>query len=143
MSRKSSKSLNEALSDLRKTEDELLKLGQDMLSADGGNLFPVDLLAIGAMKRTASNTEGFITLVEAKNMTSARSLLRVQIDTFMRFSSIWLVDSPHELANDVISGKHIRNIKDKSGQKMTDRYLVDTLSTEYPWLKDVYGNLSG
>ncbi len=143
MKEKASKSLDDALIELKKTEKVLLNLGMDMFSSDEGKLFPVDLIAIGAMKRTASNTEGFITLVESNNMTSARSLLRVQIDTFMRFSAIWMVDSPHELSADVIAGKHIRNIKDREGSKMTDRYLVDTLSKEYPWIKETYGNLSG
>ena len=91
MNWKTSKSLNDALTNLKKTEEELLQFGTDMLSADNGNIFPIDLIAIGAMKRTSSNTEGFILLVESKNMSSARSLLRVQIDTFMRFSSLWLV----------------------------------------------------
>jgi len=139
----SEKNLNDAILRLRETENELLKIGMAMLSADNGNLFPVDLIAVGAMKRTASNTEGFITLIEAQNMTAARSLLRIQLDTFMRFSAIWLVDAPQDLANKIIAGKHIRNIKDKNGNKMTDRYLVENLTKEYPWLKDVYKNLSG
>lgn len=140
---KTSKSLDDALANLRKTEEELLQLGIDMLSVDSRNIFPVDLIAIGAMKRTASNTEGFILLVESKNISSARSLLRVQMDTFMRFSSLWIVDSPHNLAVEIIHGKHIRNIKDKLGNKMTDRYLTEILSKEYPWIKNVYDNLSG
>lgn len=143
MSEITSKNLNDSLSKLQKTKAELLEIGMKMLSADDGNLFPVDLIAIGAMKRTVSNTEGFLTLIDAQNMTAARSLLRVQLDTFMRFSAIWLVTLPHDFANEIIAGKHIRNIKDHTGNKMTDRYLVDTLSKEYPWLKDVYDNLSG
>ena len=139
----SEKNLNDAILRLRETENELLKIGMAMLSADNGNLFPVDIIAVGAMKRTSSNTEGFITLIEAQNMTAARSLLRIQLDTFMRFSAIWLVDAPQDLANKIIAGKHIRNIKDKNGNKMTDRYLVENLTKEYPWLKDVYKNLSG
>jgi hypothetical protein len=105
---------------LKKTESTLLNLGKTMLTTDGGNLYGIDLIAIGAMKRTASNTEGFITLVEAKNMVSARSLLRLQLDTFMPFSAMWLVESPQKVALEIIEGKHIRNIKDKSGKKMTD-----------------------
>ena len=143
MSQQATKSLSDAILELKKTEDILLELGMNMFSADNGNLFPIDLVAIGAMKRTTSNTEGFITLVKSQNMTCARSLLRVQIDTFMRFLAIWLVDLPHDFANEVIAGNHIRNIKDRTGNKMTDRYLVDTFSKEYTWLKDVYNNLSG
>ena len=143
MNWKTSKSLDEALANLRRTEDKLLQLGIELLSADSGNMFSIDLIAIGAMKRTASNTEGFILLIESKNMSSARSLLRVQIDTFIRFSSLWIVDSPHDFAAEIIHGKHIRNIKDKLGNKMTDRYLIEILSKEYPWIRNVYDNLSG
>lgn len=114
-----------------------------MFSADGGNIFPVDMLAIAAMKRTSGNTEGFITLVDTKNMAAARSLLRIQIDTLIRFSAVWLVNEPHEFAIDVIGGKRIRNIKDQTGNRMTDGYLVEVLAPDYPWLKSVYKNLCG
>lgn len=143
MSLQTSKSLNEAIAKLKATEKELLKLGELMLTVDNGNLFPIDLIAVGAMKRTASNTEGFVRLIEAQNMTCARSLLRVQLDTAMRFSAIWLVEVPHDFAREVINGKHIRNLKDRTGNKMTDRYLAETLSIEFQWVKDVYDNLSG
>lgn len=143
MDRLSSASLDEALLKLKSTEAQTVELGKELFSADGGNIFPVDLLAIAAMKRTSGNTEGFITLVEANNMAAARSLLRIQIDTFVRFSAAWLVEKPHDFATDVIGGKHIRNMKDKNGEKMTDGYLVDILTPEYPWLKDVYRNLCG
>ncbi|MCG9665823.1 hypothetical protein L1D26_22495 [Vibrio mediterranei] len=143
MDRVSSESLQEALLKLRSTESQVMELGKCLFSAVGCNIFPVDLLAIAAMKRTSGNTEGFITLVESKNMAAARSLLRIQIDTFVRFSAAWLVDNPHDFASDVINGRHIRNIKDRNGNKMTDGYLVDILTSDYPWLKGVYKNLCG
>jgi hypothetical protein len=141
MERISSENLDEALSKLRSTGSQIMVLGKAVFSADNGKMFPVDLLAIAAMKRTSGNTEGFITLIDAKNMAAARSLLRIQIDTFLRFSATWLVERPHDFAIDVIGGKHIRNLKDRNGKKMNDGYLVDILSSEYPWLKNVYENL--
>lgn len=143
MERIASENLDEALIKLRSTESQIMELGKAVVSADNGNMFTVDLLAIAAMKRTSGNTEGFITLIEAKNMAAARSLLRIQIDSFVRFSAIWLVDKPHDFATDIIGGKHIRNLKDRNGKKMNDGYLVDMLSAEYPWLKSVYKNLCG
>lgn len=143
MNRISSESLQEALLRLRNTEPQVMDLGKRLCAASGGDMFTMDLLAIAAMKRTCGNTEGFITLVEARNMAAARSLLRIQIDTFIRFSAAWLVDNPHDFATDVIEGKHIRNMRDKSSQKMTDSYLVDVLTPDYPWLKEVYRNLCG
>jgi hypothetical protein len=143
MERIASENLEQALIELRSTDAQIMDLGKAVITADNGNMFPVDLLAIAAMKRTSGNTEGFITLIEAKNMAAARSLLRIQIDTFLRFSAAWLVEKPHDFANDVIGGKQIRNLKDRNGKKMNDKYLVDVLSSEYPWLNDVYKNLCG
>lgn len=143
MERIPSENLQEALSKLRSSESKILDLGKAVFSAGNGNMFPVDLLSIAAMKRTCGNTEGFITLIEAKNMAAARSLLRIQIDTFLRFSATWLVEKPQNFAMDVINGKQIRNLKDRNGNKMNDGYLVDALSPEYHWLKDVYKNLCG
>ncbi|MBT1446059.1 hypothetical protein KJI95_16305 [Shewanella sp. JM162201] len=143
MERIASQNLEEAIIKLRSTESQMMDLGKAIFSSDNGNMFPVDLLAIAAMKRTSGNMEGFITLIEAKNMAAARSLLRIQIDTFLRFSATWLVENPHDFATDVIGGKQIRNLKDINGKNMNDGYLVDVLSPEYPWLKDVYKNLCG
>ena len=143
MDKISSENLAEALAKLQKTEDSVWEIAKEMFEADDGKMFPVDLLAIGAMKRTASNTEGFITLVNAKNMPAARSLLRVQLDTFIRFFSIWLVENPHDFAHDVIGGNHIRRIKDRNGKEMTDSYLVKQLTADYPWLPIVYDKLCG
>ncbi|WP_075178397.1 hypothetical protein [Neptunomonas phycophila] len=143
MDQMSSENLIEALVRLKATEDVVLEIAEKMFDADEGNIFPVDLLAIGAMKRTASNTEGFVTLVNSKNMPAARSLLRIQLDTFIRFYSVWLVDSPQNFAKDVINGNHVRQIKDRNGNKMTDYYLVKELADDYPWLPTVYDKLCG
>lgn len=143
MDKVSSSNLIEALAKLKKTEDTIWEVAKEMFEAGDRKIFPVDLLAIGGMKRTASNTEGFITLINAKNMTAARALLRIQLDTFIRFYSIWLVDKPHDFAQDVIDGNYIRRIKDRTGKKMTDQYLVKSLTSEYPWLPTVYDKLCG
>ena len=119
-----------------------IKLAHSMLT-DTPSLYPVDLLAIGAVKRLLSTSSGFSALIKSWNMTCARSVLRMHIDTFLRFSAINLVEKPHDLAQKVRNGEHISNIKDKTGKKMTDKYLVEQLLCEYPWLNEVYDNLCG
>jgi len=136
-------SLEKAIVELKKKEKIMLNLAEKMLLTDNGNIFRIDLFSIGAMKRTSSNINGFLSLIEAKNMQSSRSLLRIQLDTFIRFHALTIVKDHNKFIDDVLDGRHIRNIKDKDGNKMTDGYLVDLLSNEYPWLKDVYKNLSG
>ena len=47
--------LNKAILSLKNTQDELLQLGMEMFSAGEGNIFSIDLVAIGAIKRTFNN----------------------------------------------------------------------------------------
>ncbi len=132
-----------ALEGLENRKDKLLELGQDMLSAYSGKLYPVDLLAIGAIKRTISMSGGMRILIESLNMLCARSLLRLQIDTALRFFAVFIAKDPHGFALKVLDGQQINRMKDSSGKLMTDAYLVSKLALDYPWLPTVYKNLSG
>ena len=143
MTKKHGNKVLKALEDLEKRKDKLLELGQDMLSASSGNVYPVDLLAIGAIKRTISMSGGMRILIEYFNMLCARSLLRLQIDTALRFFAVFIVKDPHEFALKVLDGQQINRMKDSSGNLMTDAYLVSKLALDYPWLPKVYKNLSG
>ena len=135
--------ISASLDGLDKRRNNLLKLGKTMLEAYGGAMYPVDLLAMGALKRTISTIAGFKLLIESSNMVCARTILRVQIDTALRFYSVFLVDDPHSYSLEILSGKQINHIKDSGGQKMRDAYLVQKLAEEYQWLPTVYKNLSG
>lgn len=132
-----------ALKGIEERNKKLLALGQKMFSAYGGNIYPVDLLAIGAIKRTVSMSGGIKLLVNAFNMICARSLLRLQIDTVIRFFSVFIVEEPHDFALKILGGEQINHLIDSSGKKMTDAYLVSKLAPDHPWLPNVYKNLSG
>lgn len=138
-----SEKITEALKVLEKNKDVALALGESMMKADGGKMFPVDILATGAIKRFLSTSSAFRLLIEAKNLVSARSLLRIHLDTAMRFHAVWLVKDPHKFASDVLAGKQINRMKDRYGDKCTDSYLASKLSVEYPWFSTVYSNLCG
>lgn len=143
MTEKHSQNILRALEELESRQEKLIELFKEMSDAYGGATYSADLVAIGAIKRTISTATGFRILVESWNLICARALLRMQIDTALRFYALFLVDSPHEFALDLLGGKQINHMKDSSGNKMTDAYLVSKLAAEYPWLPDVYNNLSG
>jgi hypothetical protein len=132
-----------ALGGLEARRDKILELGQKMASAYRGSFYPVDFLAIGAIKRIISMSGGIKLLVNAFNMVCARSLLRLHIDTALRFFAVFLAKEPHDFAMKVMSGEQINRMEDTSGKKMTDAYLVSKLASDYPWLPNVYKNLSG
>lgn len=126
-----------------KIEKRHLALGKAMMEADGGNMFPLDLYAFGTIKRSMAHCKGFATLIETKNLTCAGGIIRMQLDTLLRFYAAFLVDNPHEFASSVMGGKQVKDHVDRAGLKLSDRHLVDGLSSEYPWIKEVYKQTSG
>ena len=125
----------------------LLKLGQQVLSSGGKGtiapMFPLDFMALGAIKRNLNTARAFRQMVESWNMVCARTLLRTHIDTGLRFSAGWEVHSPHDFAMAVLRGERIDQMKDRLGHRLTDRRLVELRLGDHPWLNEVYGNLSG
>jgi hypothetical protein len=140
---KQSSKVLKALDELEKQQKNLIKLFKAMSTASGGKIYPFDLLAIGAIKRALSTAAGFKMLVKARNILCSRALLRMQIDTAIRFYSAFIVEDVHGYSMKVLSGTQIDHLKDKCGERMTDAYLVEKLTPEYPWLQTVYKNLSG
>lgn len=93
-----SKSLEESLARLEPLDDAHLELGKQMFNAFGGALYGMDLLAAGALNRSKAHIAGLRQLVEAKNLICAGALLRLQLDTALRFHAAFLVEQPHDFA---------------------------------------------
>src|SRR5690348_8447490 len=100
------------LGQVRTDRDGMLKLGMRVFGSAGAPMFPLDFLAFGAVKRNISTARAFQSMIESWNMVCARSLLRIHVDTSLRFSAAWLVDEPHEFAVRVLQGERIDKMKD-------------------------------
>ena len=138
-----SDSLDSLLEKIDNERHRHLSLGRAMLEADGHKLFSLDLLAVAAINRSLSNSSAFTQLIRAHNYLVAASLVRLQLDTFLRFFASYLVSDPHEFATSVLAGTEVRKLKDRSGTLMTDRHLVDSVASEFPWAPSVYKSTSG
>jgi len=123
--------------------DRHLDLGKATLEADGSKLFALDFLAVAAINRSLSNCAAFTQLVRAQNYLAAASLVRLQLDTFLRFFASYLVNDPHDFATSVLGGTQVRRMKDRSGAPMTDKHLVESVASEFPWVRNVYKQTSG
>ncbi len=143
MSREQGKPVQDLLALLEQDRDAMLLIGKRLFGEPNAPMFGLDLLAYGAIKRNLSTTTAIAQMVNSWNMVSARSLLRVHIDTALRFSAAWLVEQPHEFALKVIGGGRIDKIKDRDGSRLTDAHLVEVHAAEYQWLPKVYESLSG
>lgn len=120
-----------------------LALLRRMLQADGGKLFALDMLASAAIKRSMSLCAGFASLTRQHNYQCAASLLRLQLDSCLRFFAAFIVKDPHAFAQAVLHGEAIRKMKDCDGALMTDKHLVETLGKEHNWIPRVYEATSG
>ncbi|UJP65166.1 hypothetical protein [Mongoliitalea daihaiensis] len=111
----------------------------------GEGLYHLDFYLNGTYSRALSLIEGFIVLLESKNYMAASHLVRPYLDNFLRLFAAWLVENPHDFANEVMKGKKVEEFFDKENakQKLRDWYLRDRASEEYPWIKDVYNTTSG
>jgi len=127
---------------LRAFEKKFQKLAACMISS-GKGLYPLDYYISGILNRSLSLLYGFETLIGTANFLSAAHLVRPHLDNYLRLSAAWLVDDPHTFATNVWKGDLIRKMKDRSGKPMTDSYLKDKASVDYPWIADVYEATSG
>lgn len=87
--------------------------GIEMLQADKGALFSLDLLAAAALKRSMAHHKALGYLIRERNYLCAASLVRLQLDSCLRFHAAWLVDDPHAFAENVFKGTAIRKMKDR------------------------------
>ena len=121
-----------------------LQIAEEMLKADQGNIYPLDLLALGIIKRSLMLVNGFCTLVRKNNFTCAAPIVRLHLDNLLQIYAAFITKDPHDFATKKLEGKQTDKLKDKDGEKMTDSYLAKVLSKkkETSWVKRVYKETS-
>ena len=135
--------LERELKKLEKTEKQFLKTGLAIGKAYGGAFYGLDYLAFAVLKRSLALISGFCTLIRGKNFICAGAIVRLHLDSLLRFAATSMVEKPHDFATAVLKGQHIRKLQDKKGQFLTDQYLVSSLSAKNPWIARVYKATSG
>ena len=120
----------------------ILKLGMCALGYAGADMYTLDFLVIGAIKRYLNTSAAFRLMIETRNMSCVRALLRMHIDTALRFSAAWLVEDSQAFASKVLGGERIDKLKGRNGKRLSDAHLVKVHAMEHPCLPEVYKNLS-
>ena len=133
--------ISASLKQTEKLNKKLLSLSKQIAKA--GDVFHVDIMTMAVVNRSLELSEGFKLLIEDEKFLCAAPLLRLQIDNLLRYSATWLVEKPHEFVAEVMKGTAIRKLKDASGKKMFDTYLVEKLSVDIPWISKVYEKTCG
>lgn len=124
-----------ALEELSKKHEEI---GNSLSQACNASFFPADILAWSVLERSLQLLKGFCLLMRNEGYVCAVPLLRMQLDSVLRFSGIVTMDDPHGTAQLVMNGKALKDIKGMDGEKMTDKRLVKRFSVKNPEIQDVY-----
>ena len=135
--------LEAALAHLRASKPAHLQALQQATLANGAALYPADLIIHGVAQRSLQLLSGFSVMVEQSNVVCAVPLLRLQLDSIMRFYALWLVPDPNEVLLALLSDKPFKNLKSSDGKSLMDTYLKEQLSKHHPWVSEVYKRTSG
>lgn len=128
------------LTEIDNKSKAIINMG-NQLFAITPKLHTFDLLLIAALNRTVNLSKAFTTLIRDKNFIAAAPLVRINLDSLMRLRAARIAELDlHNFTLKVMGGEHIRRMKDKTGQFMTDKYLIDELCTieGMSWVKNVY-----
>jgi hypothetical protein len=135
--------LNEELQRLQLSQSHFLAGAMRRRDQAKREFDPMALVSYAALKRTLFLIQGFAQMVEDRNLVCAGALLRVQLDTALRFQAVFLVKEPREFADAILRGTRVNVLVDREGRRLTDRRLVECAATEFPWVESVYEQASG
>lgn len=121
----------------------LPNVGMEAIGGTGASMHVLDFVMIGAVKRSLSLASGLHAMVDAQNIVCARAILRMQLDTVTRLLAYTYVEDPESMARGIIGGTPLKKFKSREGKALVDAYLVDRMSKDHPWARNVYDFTSG
>lgn len=108
----------------------------------GETLFKEDLFFCAALDRNVQLSEGFINLLQQRNLSCVGALLRLQMDNCMRTYAAFIASNKNAVIDCIIHGKKIRDLVDIDGKKMTDAHLKKKMSAFNTSFPNVYDKAS-
>lgn len=109
----------------------------------GQSLLKEDFFFCASMDRSLNLIDGFICMLQNRNLTCAGALLRLQLDNCMRTYAAFIAQDKEAVVDCIISGNRIDKQKSKEGKPLSDAYLREALSKLDNRFSDVYKQASG
>jgi len=135
---KHTESVVAALQHLKSVESDILEAGMRLMKSADGHMYVFDHFAIATLNRAVAISSAFHTLVNDFNMVAAGALIRIHLDTALRYFASHLVDDWDVFAESVIRGNRIDKMKDRNGNSLTDRHLSTEFEKQVPRTRDLY-----
>lgn len=125
---------------LRELNQEAIKIATAVI---GESLFKTDLYFCALLNKSVQLTDGFIELIQNRNLTCAGILLRSNMDNCLRLFAMYIANNPDEVVDCLMRGGRIDKLTDKNGKRLRDGYLKTKLGKYDNKFEVVYNNASG
>jgi hypothetical protein len=135
--------LQDELTAIDAAYDGHIEAGKALFEACSAHFLPMDVLALAVLDRSLSTAKGFCVLMRNGGYLPAAGLLRMQLDSVVRFYGVMRQPDPHDLANRMVNGDRLARIKDANGDRLHDAALRALLKQAVPWVDHVYSIASG
>lgn len=109
----------------------------------GQSLLKEDFFFCASADRCMNLIDGFIPMLQNRNLTCAGALLRLQLDNCMRTYAAFIADDKDAVIDCIISGNRIDKQQSADGKNLSDANLRIALSQIDVSFSDVYKQASG
>lgn len=128
------------LKELVELNDKAIDIARNLI---GNSIYSVDLYFFGVLNRSLQLTDGFVAMMQSRNLTCGGALLRLQLDNCIRVYALNIAEDSNEAALAVLKGEKLSKFRDRNKKKLTDGYIKDQLSQYDSKFSIVYDNTSG
>ena len=105
-------------------------------------VLPFDTYCLMASSRGIDCINAYSALVDIDNFVGCAVIARAQLDSVARLHTVHMETDPHSLAQRLIEGKQLRDIKGAAGMRLTDGFIVSKLAELNPWVAPAYKQLN-
>lgn len=109
----------------------------------GRSLTKDDFYFSATANRCINLINGFVSMLQTRNLTCAGVLLRMQMDNCMRTYAAFIAEDRPAVVDCIINGERVKDHKERNGKKMYDWYLKNELTKQDPVFAEVYDQASG
>lgn len=132
--------LEERLDNLKKIRKTATIIAKGFI---GSTLYLEDLFFSSVLDRSLFLLDGFVDMIETRNLSCAGILLRALLDNCMRLFASYIAEDKSAFIDGFFNGRRISDFKTNTGKKMTDYTLRKSLEVHDSRISAVYERTSG
>lgn len=132
--------IEQKISGLKELREQGKSLAADIISE---TFLKEDFFFLASLDRCMNLIDGFICMLQERNLTCAGALLRLQMDNCLRTYAPFVAKDRDAVFDCIITGEPINKLQSNDGKNMSDAYLKTSLAQYDRNFAKVYDNVCG